>query len=100
MDYVLSRKAEEDVINIFLEGIEEFGVDQADRYHRKLAESFRFLAENPLAAPERKELTPAVRAHPVGVHLVIYRLELQSDRLLIVRIRHCREDWVRYSHLE
>ncbi|WP_372972644.1 type II toxin-antitoxin system RelE/ParE family toxin [Marinobacter sp.] len=66
MDYVLSRKAEEDVVNIFLPGIEDFGVAQADRYHRKLEESFRFLAENPLAAPERKELTPAVRVHSIG----------------------------------
>lgn len=93
MDYVLSRKAEEDVINIFLEGIEEFGVNQADRYHYKLEESFRFLAENPLAAPERKELVPAVRVHHVGIHLVIYRLEPQFDRVLIIRIRHSKEDW-------
>ncbi|WP_328186520.1 type II toxin-antitoxin system RelE/ParE family toxin [Marinobacter sp. OP 3.4] len=94
MDYVLSRKAEEDVVSIFLEGTVEFGVDQADRYHKKLEESFRFLASNPLAAPERTELSPPVRVHPVGVHIIVYRLEPQSDRVLIIRIRHGKEDWL------
>ncbi|SET49823.1 toxin ParE1/3/4 [Marinobacter segnicrescens] len=93
MDYVLSRKAEEDVVNIFLQGIEDFGVAQADRYHRKLQESFDFLADNPLAAPERRELTPAVRVQSMGVHLIIYRLEPECGRVLIIRIRHSREDW-------
>lgn len=94
MEYMLSRKAEEDVVSVYLEGVYEFGVDQADRYHRKLEESFCFLALNPLAAPERTELSPPVRVHPVGVHLIVYRLELQWDRVLIIRIRHSKEDWL------
>lgn len=94
MDYTLSQRAEEDIVNIFLEGAHEFGVDQADRHHKKLEDSFRFLASNPLAAPERRELNLPVRLHPVGVHLVIYRLEPERDRLFIIRVRHCREDWL------
>ncbi|EON93912.1 hypothetical protein MARLIPOL_01245 [Marinobacter lipolyticus SM19] len=93
MDYVLSRKAEEDVVGIFLEGIQNFGVIQAEEYHSKLNACFEFLAENPMAAAERKEFSPAVRIHPVGVHLVIYRVEL-PERIFIIRVRHSREDWL------
>ncbi|KPP99737.1 type II toxin-antitoxin system RelE/ParE family toxin [Marinobacter sp. HL-58] len=93
MEYVLSRKAEEDVIRIFLDGVEKFGLAQAGEYHSKLEECFEFLAANPYAAVERKEFRPAVRIHPIGVHLVIYRLET-NQKVLIIRVRHSREDWL------
>ena len=32
MNYVLSRKAEEDIISIYLHGLEHFGEMQADAY--------------------------------------------------------------------
>ena len=54
MSYVLSRKAEEDIIGIFHTGIEQFGLSRAERCHEQLAKCFRFLAENPLAALERQ----------------------------------------------
>jgi toxin ParE1/3/4 len=50
MEYVLSRKAEDDLVDIFLEGIQKFGILQANEYHSKLEACFEFLAENPLAA--------------------------------------------------
>ncbi len=52
MNYVLSRKAEEDIISIYLHGLEHFGEMQADAYHSKLEACFEFLARNPLSTPE------------------------------------------------
>ena len=92
MSYVLSRKAEEDVIGIFQTGIEQFGLSQAERYHKQLELSFRFLAENPLAAHERFEILPPVRIHPIGSHLVIYKVE-ENGTVFIIRVRHGHEDW-------
>lgn len=90
--YVLSRKAEKDVIGIFQTGIEQFGLSQAERYHEQLGQCFRFLAENPLAAHERFEILPPVRIHPIGSHLVIYRVE-ENGTVFIIRVRHGHEDW-------
>jgi toxin ParE1/3/4 len=92
MSYILSRKAEEDIIGIFLTGKEQFGQKQAERYHEQLDKCFRFLSDNPLAAHERLEITPPVRIHPVGSHLVIYRVE-ENGELFIIRVRHGHEDW-------
>lgn len=92
MGYVLSRKAEEDIIDIFLAGVEQFGLRQAERYHDQLEKCFRFLADNPLAAPERFEITPPVRIHPIGSHLVIYRVDENGD-IFVIRVRHGHEDW-------
>lgn len=90
--YVLSRKAEEDIIAIFMYGVAEFGIQQAERYHDLLENAFQFLAENPEAARERLEITPPVRVHPIESHIVIYKLDA-DENVLIIRVRHGREDW-------
>ena len=92
MGYVLSRKAEEDLISIFLYGIDQWGLAQAERYHELLSKTFRFLAENPEAAHERTEITPPVRIHPVKSHLIVYRHDAHGE-VFIIRVRHGREDW-------
>ena len=64
MGYILSRKAEEDIIDIFLEGAERFGVRHAEHYHQQIEKSFRFLADNPRATRQRPEIIPSVRSIP------------------------------------
>ncbi|MBU2112654.1 MAG: type II toxin-antitoxin system RelE/ParE family toxin [Gammaproteobacteria bacterium] len=96
MPYALSNKAEEDIIAIFVAGAERFGLIQAQRYHQQLTTTFEFLSDNPQAAPVREELTPSVRLHPVGSHLVIYQLEADNG-VFIIRVRHAHEDWLNNS---
>jgi toxin ParE1/3/4 len=70
-----SRKAELDLIDLFLHDAERFGLLQAEACHDLLADSFQFLAENPEAARPRDEIDPPVPIHPVQAHLVVYRKE-------------------------
>lgn len=93
MGFKLSRKAEDDLIAIYRTGSEEFGVDQAESYFAGLEEAFGFLASYPRAARERFEIDPPVRAHPHKTHLIVYLIE--DDDILILRVRHAREDWQR-----
>jgi toxin ParE1/3/4 len=46
----LSRKAEDDIRNIYVFGAQTFGVDQAERYFAGLFETFELLAQFPKAA--------------------------------------------------
>lgn len=92
--YVLSRKAEEDIIAIFMYGVAELGIQQAERYHDLLESTFQFLAENPEAARERPEITPPVRIHPIESHVVIHTID-GDENIFIIRVRHGREDWRR-----
>jgi plasmid stabilization system protein ParE len=62
--YTLSRKAEEDVIAIFMYGVADFGIQQTERHHSQLEHTFQFLAENPKAARECLQIRPPVRSHP------------------------------------
>lgn len=91
MGYRLTAAAEADIVTLYVEGAEFFGLHQADAYHEALGETFERLAEMPRMARERMEMSPPVRVHPFGRHLIIYR-EIDAD-ILIIRVRHAREDW-------
>jgi toxin ParE1/3/4 len=68
----LTRAAADDLTAIFLEGIEQFGLPQADTYHEGLSAIFAFLADYPHGARLREKISPPVRVHPYKAHLVIY----------------------------
>ena len=92
MSYRLSRAADVDLVRIYAEGFVQFGPNQADAYNDRLFAAFDLIASNPAIARERTEYEPPVRIHPVGAHVVIY-VET-DDGVLIVRVRHGREDWL------
>lgn len=95
MTYRLSRKAEDDVIQIYVNGVVEFGIDQAERYHEGLSRTLDLLSAFPLAAPQRAELRGAPRIHPYKSHIIIYRLD--GADIFVLRVRHALEDWVRHT---
>jgi toxin ParE1/3/4 len=91
MGYRLSRKAESDLLTIYAEGAARFGVAQAEAYFTRIERTLELLADNPLMARERPEISPPVRIHPCGTHLIVYLVA--GDGILVLRIRHQREDW-------
>lgn len=92
MSYQLTRRATEDVRKIYRRGVETFGDAQAEAYHMHLERVFNLIAENPRMARERSEITPPVRVHPTGSHLVIYSIKASGD-VLIIAVPNAREDW-------
>jgi len=92
MAYKLSARAGDDIFNIYLEGVRLFGVEQAEKYYAGLERAFEFLSYNPKAARERLEISPPVRVHPYRSHIIVYLVDNEDD-VLILRIRHGREDW-------
>lgn len=92
MSYRLSRAAAADIRHIFSEGLKLFGRPQAVKYHLYFESVFDVIATNPGLARERPELRPPMRVHPCGSHIVLYTVD-SADNVLIVRVRHYREDW-------
>lgn len=91
MSYRLTGAAEADLLAIYTAGVRDYGYTQAETYFTGIEQAFKFLAEYPRAARERIEIRPPVRAFRYKAHLVIYRLV--TEEVLILRIRHGREDW-------
>jgi len=91
--YRISEAADRDIEALYIEGALRFGLAQADRYHESLTRAFEAIAAFPELARERDELNPPVRTQPTGSHIVVYRI-LEDGDVLIIRVRHGREDWV------
>ncbi len=51
MKYLLTRQAEEDLIQIYLYGLGRFGEPQAEKYHNSFEEEFKRIAKNPEMFP-------------------------------------------------
>ena len=82
-NYKLSPAAEEDLIEIYLRGITEWGVSKADEYQDRLIATFNHLAANPNIGRE-VEVRPKLRRHEVIPYIVFYGKEDYGVR--IVRI--------------
>jgi toxin ParE1/3/4 len=89
-----ARQADQDIIALYVRGVADFGVDQAERCHQGLIALFDLLAENPLIARERTEFHPTVRLYAYQAHMIAY-VE-HHPGILIVRVLHGRQDWERY----
>ena len=93
MAYKLSVRAVDDIIHVYQEGVRLFGVNQAEKYHAGMEKVFQFLSEMLEAARERPEISPPVRIHPYQSHIIVYHIDITED-VLILRVRHGRENWV------
>jgi toxin ParE1/3/4 len=92
--WILRPAAQADLSEIWRHGAASWGVEQADRYADGLFAVFDLLADFPEMARERRELTPPVRIHPTGAHLVIYRVE--GPEVEITRILHAAQNLTAY----
>jgi toxin ParE1/3/4 len=86
--------ADADLIAIYEYGALEFGPAQAEWYLERLHDIFVFLAANPYAARERREVEPPVRVWSFQAHLIIY--QLVDEDVLILRVLGMRQDWPRH----
>lgn len=85
-EYRLTQRADNDLLDIFVFGIEQFGTRQAKAYQAELEHSFALLAENPRMGREAKTVSDGVRRHESGSHVVLYE---QADfGVLILAILH------------
>ncbi len=97
--YQLTQAASDDIAEIFTEGLALFGLVQADNYHEGLTAAFEFLADFPRAARMREEINPPTRAYRYQSHVILYDLD-DDDEIIVLRVRHGREDWLTYSNEE
>ncbi|MDR4305783.1 type II toxin-antitoxin system RelE/ParE family toxin [Chelatococcus sambhunathii] len=84
----LTRRAERDLFEIFLFGIETFGLARAAGYREAFETCFNMLARHPELGRRCPELGEAMRRHEHGSHVVLYEIDLEG--VLIVAVPHRR----------
>ena len=70
--YALRELAVTDLEAIWVYTVEQWGVEQAERYLKSLFACFEDLAENPQLGRQRDEVKAGYRSFPQGRHVVFY----------------------------
>lgn len=68
----------------------EWGAARKAQYMAAIREKFSLLLQRPSIGALRNDIAPGYRCHPVGRHLIFYRVE--GDSVAILRVLHHRMD--------
>ncbi len=82
--YALTERAEDDLLNVFLDGIELFGFNQARRYKDELDRCFQLMASRPQMGRPAPSIGAGVRRHEHKNHIILY--EKQAGGILILAV--------------
>lgn len=86
--FSLVERASDDLLDIYLFGIRQFGIRQADLYLDSLENCFQLLAENPRMGRRAERVAPGLRRHEHKSHVIFYRE--QAAGVEIVAVLHER----------
>lgn len=86
--YRLTKRAETELLDIFLYGIEQFGLAQARLYSDDMARCFQLLADTPLMGRPALAIADGVRRHEHKSHVILY--EIDGSDIVILAVIHGR----------
>lgn len=86
--YKILPKARDDLEEIWLYGVQHWGLARAESYLEGLEQSFQLIAKNPELFRGRHEFSPPVRIHHYKKHLLVY--DIADKSVLILRVLHKR----------
>lgn len=90
----VSRRADDDLVDIARFTTAEFGVDRARNYRDQFAACFASLCDNPMLGRSADEIAPGLRRIRQQAHVVFYMPD--ETHVLIVRVLHHRMDFKRH----
>lgn len=90
----LTEEADRDLIDIYLDGIRNYGLQQAERYSETLVKKMNLVAENPSFGNDYSDVRPTLMRYESVSHAIYYQpLEMG---ILVLRILHGRMDPTRH----
>jgi toxin ParE1/3/4 len=89
--YRISKKAIEDLENIWTYTLDKWSKEQADRYYFLLINEIEFIADNFMIGQSVEQTRKDYRVSKVKSHLIFYR-KTEEEIVEIVRILHERMD--------
>ena len=86
MKFKLSKKALENIENIWLYTVENWSVEQADRYSNLIFDEIEFLTKNPLSGKDYGYVRKNYHCSRVQSHLIFYRIITNKNEVEIIRV--------------
>jgi toxin ParE1/3/4 len=92
--YIINRRAEGDLEEIWDYTVSRWGLAQADKYDDEIYAAFRRLAETPTLGRDCSEIRFGYRRYNVGSHVIFYRID--NDTVDVMRVLHKSRDFPRH----
>jgi toxin ParE1/3/4 len=92
MKFKLSRKAEEDLEEIWLYTLEIWSKEQADRYLSLIFDEIEYVTANPKTGWDFDLIRKKYRYSKVNSHFIFYKHKKSEDVIEVIRILHARMD--------
>ena len=89
--YILSKKAIEDLSNIWDYTYDTWSEKQADKYYRMILENCDTISKNPKLGKEYEEIVKDLEGFRAGRHILFYRKQ-DMNAIQIIRILHEQMD--------
>lgn len=83
-----ASRAEDDLVALYLDGLERFGREQAELYSQSFTAAFETLARFPLAGGIADGIRPPTRHLIHNAYAMFY--EVRGDSILVLRVIHGR----------
>ncbi|WP_426107368.1 type II toxin-antitoxin system RelE/ParE family toxin [Massilia sp. TSP1-1-2] len=93
-EYRLTPAAVRDLEAIWIHTLQQWGLEQADRYIDILMATFTELAQSPKTAPACDHIRPGYRRRSVERHIIYFRITTYG--IAVVRVLHDRMDALRH----
>ena len=95
-NYILSKKASDDLAKIWNYTIETWSERQADTYFQNIIQAIEYIANNSHSAGRSyDDVRLGCRGFRIGRHIIFYRT-LTSGKIRIIRILHEKMDFGRH----
>jgi toxin ParE1/3/4 len=91
MTFKISKKAIEDIDNIWLYTYENWSEEQADRYYKLIFEEINFIANNFDSGRDQSHIKKGYRYSKVKSHLIFYK-KSKTNIVEIIRVLHEKID--------
>ena len=89
--FELTKKAVEDLTEIWNYTFENWSEHQADKYYKLLADSFKEIAGNPNIGKHYHGIAKNLKGFKVGRHIIFFRA-MEDPKVEIIRILHEQMD--------
>jgi toxin ParE1/3/4 len=90
--YRLSRRADQDLIDIYLYTLDRFCLSQAENYVRGITDCFEMLSGNPHIGRLADNIRKNLRRHEHDSHVIFYRDDGEAVLILAVLHRNMHAD--------
>ncbi|MDH6303862.1 toxin ParE1/3/4 [Parabacteroides sp. PF5-5] len=89
--YIISEEARRDIENIWLYTLDNWSLEQADRYYNLIIDEIEYISVNFEAGRDFSNIREGYRYSKVKSHLIFYK-KSKDGKVEIIRILHERMD--------